>query len=106
MKPHPGRHVGDIDHPQTIGTVRAEIPVHQIRGWSPIFGSAGCGNPGATTHPLQARLAQQARHPLGTHVHAFLTQLRPDARGAIGAIRPGMDRLDVGLEPGIGLATN
>ena len=60
----------DVGRPQTIGTVSANIPVHQIRDWRPVFGPAGGGivAPAAIevglNHSVADRLAGQLDHLL------------------------------------------
>ncbi len=50
----PGRNVGDVSHPQLIGPIRREVPVHQVRGRARVL------------VPLRrAPLLPSASHPAG-----------------------------------------
>ena len=74
-KPRPGGHVRDVGHPEPVGALRLEVALDEIgRGLGrrvPRRGEDGR----APAHPLHARGAHEARHPLAADVVALGRQL-------------------------------
>src|ERR687898_2161785 len=94
----PGRHVGEVGHPQPIRCERREVAVDKVGRARP--GRVGDRGP---FHPAAARAANpkllhQPFHRAPGHADAFPVQLQPHLPGAIDAVVTGVDPHNVGRQ--------
>jgi hypothetical protein len=77
-EPRPGPHVGEVGHPQGVGTGGGEVALDQVGG-PPAGLLHGDGGPLglAAHHPRQAQFAHQPRHRATRHRDVFAAQLPP-----------------------------
>ena len=102
QEPFPRRDVGDVRRPRLVRAVRAKVALHQIRsdpdpgqpdGRAPTLARQKPGDTGRPHQPL---------HALSPDTDPVLEpQLGVDAPGAIGAVRVGVDLLDLLDQPRI-----
>jgi hypothetical protein len=69
-KARPGRDVGYISDPQTVGRRRHELAVDQIRRWPRVVITHGGGHPFAAAHTTKACGLHQAGDPLTSDMDA------------------------------------
>jgi hypothetical protein len=102
----PGRDVGDVGNPELVRPLGPEIPIDQIGGRPhPLVADGGPGLP-SPAHADKAGRTHQALHPLATDTDARVRQLGVDARRAVGACRPLVDRPDAADKLGIGAGSS
>jgi hypothetical protein len=100
-EPGPGRHVGEVRHPQLGRPGRREVPLHQVRGSGGGRIRRG-GPPGlATADALKAQLTHQPFHGAAGHRDPLPVQLPPDLPGAVDPEVLGMHPGDLDLQLGI-----
>ena len=96
QEPFPRRDVGDVRRPRPVRAVRAKVALHQVRsdpdpgqpdGGAPTLARQKPGETGRSHQPLDA-LASDADPVLEP-------QLGVDPPGAVGAVRVGVDLLDL-----------
>ena len=85
QKPLPGRHVGDIGHPETIRHIGVKLALDAVRRGTTTPIHCGGARAPASAHPGQARLTHQARHSLTAHSASPGRQLGVDSRHPVGA---------------------
>lgn len=91
----PSRNVGYICDPQTVGSLGAEISLHQIRGRTCSWLSLGRAWGFAAADTLQPFGLHQASHPLAAHVKPVIVcQFGMNARRTIGPFRFLMNFVD------------
>jgi hypothetical protein len=100
-KAGPGRHIGQVGDPQLIGSLRGEVPLHQVGGSS--GGRIRRGGPLglATADAFQAQLTHQPLHGAAGHHDPLAVQLAPELAGAVDAQVLGMDPADLDLQLGV-----
>src|SRR5690625_804924 len=82
-KTFPGRHVGEIRHPQGIRTVCMKLPPDMVL-WIPCgFVADRRTNAFAANNAFQAHATHQSSHRAACHTLAFAVQLVPDFAHAI-----------------------
>lgn len=89
----PGRHLGDVGHPQRIGPLGGERAADQVRCWRSgrvAAGQAVAAAPVATDQPGRS---PRPRDPLATHLHVMV---QPELGMATGA--PSVARLRAWME--------
>src|SRR3954471_15681262 len=79
----PGRHVGEIRHPQGVRMRCLEVPVHLVRRAGRRLVSDGGPGLLAANGAAQAHLPHQALYRAAGHHDAFPSELPPDLAGAI-----------------------
>jgi len=94
----PGRDIGEVGDPQLVGSLRREVPLHQV-GW-PRGALIRRGGPAglATADTLQTQLPHEPLHRAAGHRVSLAVQLPPDLAGAIDAEVLGVDPADLGLQ--------
>ena len=97
-KARPGRDIGQIRHPQLVGSLGGEVPLYQVSG--PGGGCIGGGGSAALApaHTLQAKLTHQPLHGAAGHGDPFAVQLPPDLAGAVHPELLGVDPGDLDLQ--------
>src|SRR5215213_1328452 len=104
----PGRHVGDVRHPQAIRGRSGEIAPHEVGSRRRARRTARCRRSFAPVTALQTSQAQQAADALARADHAAVPQFGPDAWRTVGAAALLMHRSDllrellIGTGPGGG----
>jgi len=103
QKPLPRRDVGDVSRPRLVRCGRVEVPLEQIRS-DPDAGQTDRGPPPLTgQHPGDSGGFHQSLHTLAPDPDPVLEpQLSVNAPSAVGAVRLGMDRLDLLDQPRVG----
>jgi hypothetical protein len=95
QEPAPGTDVGDIRHPEFVGTAGREVALDQIGRLACSGLSPGRTRRFATADTPQMGLSHQASHPLAPHTQALFGQFGVNARRTIGAFRSLVDLLDL-----------
>ena len=95
QKALPGRHIGDVRHPQPIRGLGGKRPLHQVRCRSNCLVAGRRAATLAAAGALQALGLHQLRHPFAADLFALSTQFGVNARGTIGPARARVDRLDL-----------
>src|SRR3990172_2721081 len=91
----PGRDVGDIRHPQLIGTVGLELAIDQVTGHGVGRVADRRAHEALWHHAAQARGAHEARHALLADEDAMIVgEFSVDVRRAVCTPRASMDRVD------------
>jgi hypothetical protein len=91
-----GALLGDVGHPQPIGSWWGEVPLNQIRRGDGVWVAAGQPTQPTPMAALQTRGAHQPGHPLATNPDVQTQpQLGVHAWGAIGPAAAGMDLADL-----------
>jgi len=100
-EPGPRPHVGQVGHPEPVGSRRRELAVDQI-GW-PLGQLAGDRGPLrlAPDHAFQAHLTHQACHPFATDRDILPVQLAPDLLDPVDLEVLLAHALDLDLELGV-----
>src|SRR4051812_30555988 len=97
----PGRHIGEVAHPQGVRPRRRELPVDPV-AWAWCRGIADGGpNALAPHHTLQAHLPHQPGDRAACDLSPFALQLAPDLAHAIDAEVFRKDPADLLAEVGI-----
>ena len=100
QEPFPGRDVGDVRRPRLVRAVRAKVALHQV-GSDPDAGQPDGGAPTlARQKPGDTGRLHQPLDALAPDADPLLEpQLGVDPPGAIGAVRVGVDLLDLLGQP-------
>src|SRR5215213_5618929 len=98
----PGRHVGDVGHPEAVRRRGRERALHQIGRGGGVALAPTDPRPFASVAPLQPGLAEQPGHSLARARHAGVPQFGPDPRRAVRAPALLVDRPDPLAEPLVG----
>jgi hypothetical protein len=97
----PGRHVGQVGHPQPVRRQRREPPPHQIL-WQPLGPVSDRGAFHlAADRAAQPEPAHQPLHRAAGHLDAFTVQLQPHLPGAVDAVVRRVHPGDLGFELGV-----
>src|SRR5271157_5443658 len=94
QEPSPGRHVGDVGHPEPIRALGTKVALDQVRSKNRRTVAYGGRGPLAPTHAPQAFFAHQTSNPLSPDVRALECQLGVDPRRPVGAARVLVNTLD------------
>ena len=97
----PGRHVGDIGHPEAVGRIGFEPAPHEVRCWTKLGVAARGACCLAPRYPGQGHLSHQPGDALATDLDTVSGEFSVNARRPIGAAALVMDVADAGLEESI-----
>ena len=96
----PGRDVGDVRRPGLVRAIRAKVALEQVRSDSDAGQPDGRAPPLARQQPRNTGCSHQPLHALATDGDPVLEpQLGVDPPGAIGAVRRGVNLLDLLGQP-------
>ena len=79
----PGRDVGKVAHPQPIGPVSGEPPVHPVQRTRRGFVANRCLHTPSSAHSFETQPVHQSRHSVAADLEALPQKLPPDLAGAI-----------------------
>src|SRR4029079_14460164 len=79
----PGRDIGDVRHPESIGSGCREIALDEIGCWCHLGAAARRARPLPAMAPLQSGHAEQARDPLAGTANTVIAQFGVDAWRAV-----------------------
>jgi len=102
----PRRDVGDVGHPELIGSLCREVTLDEILRHAVIMCPTRRLDLASSTDAPQTRLTHQPRDTLETHMGALLGQLRVYSRHTIRLARPCVDFLNPLFEDRIDLLPN
>jgi hypothetical protein len=92
----PGRDVGDVSRPDTVGCGRSELAVDQVRSRRGPGVASGQAPPPAPVAADEPGGPHQPGHPLAAYLHTVVQpQLGMDPWGTIGGPAASMDRPDL-----------
>src|SRR5882672_10775436 len=93
-KARPGRDIGDVRDPESIGSGSREVTLDEVRCRCHL-GVASCRTrPFATMAALQSGESEQSGYPLARAADTFIAQLGMDARRPVRAATPLVNRLN------------
>ena len=102
-EPLPGRDVGDVRRPRQVRAIGAEVALDQVGRHAQPREADGGAPALARHHPGDTGRLHQPLHALSPDADAMLqAQLGVDAPRAVGAVRSGVDLLDLLDQPRVG----